>query len=90
MVGNQRVGIFHDKAGRTHLVTAVCTHADWPLDFCRSSQTWECPRHGARFAVDGSVIDGPVSRPLDAVSIPTAQWENLPPDELCERLRREQ
>jgi Rieske Fe-S protein len=48
--------------------SAVCTHAG-----CTVSEvvdgTIVCPCHGSRFNLDGSVANGPASRPLDARAV---------------------
>ncbi|MFJ8670085.1 FAD-dependent oxidoreductase [Streptomyces sp. NPDC093600] len=52
----------HYVAGRSHL---RCTHMGCELGFNDAEQTWECPCHGSRFAADGSVLQGPATRPLE-------------------------
>ncbi|MFE6462386.1 FAD-dependent oxidoreductase [Streptomyces cinereoruber] len=42
-----------------------CTHMGCELGFDEAEQTWECPCHGSRFAADGSVLQGPATRPLE-------------------------
>lgn len=74
-----RVGVFCDAAGELHAVTAVCTHLDWELEFNPGSQSWDCPRHGAKFAIDGAVIDGPATTPLNTVCLPDQVRARLSP-----------
>ncbi|MCX4986755.1 FAD-dependent oxidoreductase [Streptomyces sp. NBC_00572] len=42
-----------------------CTHMGCELGFNEAEQTWECPCHGSRFAADGSILQGPATRPLE-------------------------
>ncbi|MEV6558184.1 Rieske 2Fe-2S domain-containing protein [Nocardia sp. NPDC051756] len=67
--GKNRVGVFCDSAGELHAVLARCTHIDWELDFNPEGQSWDCPRHGARFSIDGAVLHGPATDPLGTVCL---------------------
>jgi cytochrome b6-f complex iron-sulfur subunit len=42
-----------------------CTHLGCRVPFCKSSQWFECPCHGARFDRVGERRDGPAPRGLD-------------------------
>lgn len=56
-------------AGGLFAVTAVCTHEG---AICAvSGSDYLCPRHGATFKFDGTIISGPVSVPLQHYSMCT-------------------
>ncbi|MBC7299990.1 MAG: FAD-dependent oxidoreductase [Nocardia sp.] len=50
--------------GRTHAVSAVCTHLRGIVNWNDAEKTWDCPLHGSRFAPDGTVLEGPATAPL--------------------------
>ncbi|MFD3702168.1 FAD-dependent oxidoreductase [Nocardia sp. NPDC058658] len=50
--------------GRTHRVSAVCTHLRGIVNWNDAEKTWDCPLHGSRFAPDGAVLEGPATAPL--------------------------
>jgi glycine/D-amino acid oxidase-like deaminating enzyme len=53
-------------AGQRHRVSAICPHAGGILRWNDAEHSWDCPLHGSRFAADGSVLEGPATRGLDA------------------------
>jgi glycine/D-amino acid oxidase-like deaminating enzyme/nitrite reductase/ring-hydroxylating ferredoxin subunit len=50
--------------GTRHVVDARCTHLGCTVSFNKPERSWECPCHGSRFDLDGSVLGGPATRPL--------------------------
>ncbi|MGX1806087.1 Rieske 2Fe-2S domain-containing protein [Nocardia sp. NPDC055321] len=79
-VDAKRVGVVCDRAGVLHAVEARCTHIDWELDFDHRTVSWKCPRHGARFSIDGSVLEGPATTALSQVELPTNLITKLRPN----------
>lgn len=65
--GAHPVAVARDRNGTLHAVKATCTHLGCLVGFNDGEQTWDCPCHGSRFALDGSVLDGPASQPLERV-----------------------
>jgi glycine/D-amino acid oxidase-like deaminating enzyme/nitrite reductase/ring-hydroxylating ferredoxin subunit len=57
--------VHRDDQGALHAVSAVCTHMGCLVAFNNAERTWECPCHGSRFGIDGSVLQGPALLPLD-------------------------
>ncbi|MER6064064.1 FAD-dependent oxidoreductase [Streptomyces sp. NPDC001792] len=63
--GGGRLAVHRDEEGALHAVSARCTHLGCLVAFNRAERAWECPCHGSRFDVDGTVIQGPAVRPLE-------------------------
>jgi glycine/D-amino acid oxidase-like deaminating enzyme/nitrite reductase/ring-hydroxylating ferredoxin subunit len=65
--GNDRRGVYVGEDGHRYEVSAVCTHLGCIVAWNNGERTWDCPCHGSRFAVDGTVIEGPATKPLGRV-----------------------
>src|SRR5215207_1322316 len=65
--GSAIVAVARDQEGTLHRVRATCTHMGCIVGFNDAEQTWDCPCHGSRFRLDGSVLDGPATTPLAPV-----------------------
>jgi Rieske Fe-S protein len=66
---DQKIVITQPQAGSFHAFTAICTHQGCIVGTV-SGGTIDCPCHGSKYsAVNGSVVNGPATLPLAAVSI---------------------
>jgi glycine/D-amino acid oxidase-like deaminating enzyme/nitrite reductase/ring-hydroxylating ferredoxin subunit len=63
-IGIEQCAVYRDEEGTLHALSATCTHLGCTVRFNDSERAWECPCHGSRFAVDGTVLQGPANRPL--------------------------
>ena len=63
--GVGKVGVFRDDGGALHAVSLRCTHLGCLVTFNSAERSWDCPCHGSRFDVDGAVLAGPASKPLE-------------------------
>jgi glycine/D-amino acid oxidase-like deaminating enzyme/nitrite reductase/ring-hydroxylating ferredoxin subunit len=68
-IGGRHCAVYRDDAGGLHAVSARCTHLGCIVHFNDAETAWECPCHGSRFSVDGSVIQGPANTPLSQVDV---------------------
>ncbi|NBE52821.1 FAD-dependent oxidoreductase [Streptomyces boluensis] len=66
----KRCAVYRDEDGRATALSARCTHLGCLVHFNPAERTWECPCHGSRFATDGSVLQGPATRPLEPRAVP--------------------
>jgi glycine/D-amino acid oxidase-like deaminating enzyme/nitrite reductase/ring-hydroxylating ferredoxin subunit len=63
--GLGKKGIYRDEDGALHAVSLRCTHMGCLVRFNAAERSWDCPCHGSRFAIDGSVLEGPAVQPLE-------------------------
>jgi glycine/D-amino acid oxidase-like deaminating enzyme/nitrite reductase/ring-hydroxylating ferredoxin subunit len=63
--GAGKTGVFRDEDGTLHAVSLRCTHLGCLLRFNAAERSWDCPCHGSRFDVDGGILEGPATSPLE-------------------------
>ncbi|MFW5830098.1 MAG: FAD-dependent oxidoreductase, partial [Planctomycetota bacterium] len=59
------VARLHD--GSLHACSATCPHMGCRVHYNDSDRSFDCPCHGSRFALDGTVIEGPASDALEPI-----------------------
>ncbi len=64
VVKEKHLAVYRDGKGVIHTLSSVCTHKQCDVGWNDKDKTWDCPCHGARYAVDGHVINGPAVEPL--------------------------
>lgn len=57
------VWVLHRADDSFAAVWRVCTHGACDVEV-RTNEQFECPCHGSVFAIDGTVVRGPATRPL--------------------------
>jgi glycine/D-amino acid oxidase-like deaminating enzyme/nitrite reductase/ring-hydroxylating ferredoxin subunit len=62
--GLGKTGVYRDLDGEPHAVSLRCTHLGCLVRFNPAERSWDCPCHGSRFDIDGSVLEGPATKPL--------------------------
>jgi glycine/D-amino acid oxidase-like deaminating enzyme/nitrite reductase/ring-hydroxylating ferredoxin subunit len=61
----ERLAVYRDHDGKVHALSSVCTHQGCQVAFNAVERSWDCPCHGSRFDIDGRVLDGPATKPLE-------------------------
>jgi glycine/D-amino acid oxidase-like deaminating enzyme/nitrite reductase/ring-hydroxylating ferredoxin subunit len=64
LVNGRRCGGYRNDEGELYVVDTTCTHMGCECSWNHGDHTWDCPCHGSRFAVDGTVVEGPAKQPL--------------------------
>jgi len=65
---DQAIVITQPTAGVVKAFSTVCTHQGCAVDEIAGG-TINCPCHGSKFKLDGSVANGPAARPLPPVTV---------------------
>src|SRR6202011_5336134 len=64
-----------DQKGSTHVFAINCSHLGCPIGLNATDKTFDCPCHGSRFHLDGTVLHGPAADPLSHLT-----WQQDPSD----------
>jgi Rieske Fe-S protein len=63
------------SAGEFKGFSAICTHKGCTVDKVADG-TIDCPCHGSKFNLDGSVANGPAAKPLESAAV-TVQGDSI-------------
>jgi glycine/D-amino acid oxidase-like deaminating enzyme/nitrite reductase/ring-hydroxylating ferredoxin subunit len=67
--GLRKIAVYRDYDNSLRAFSAVCTHLGCIVKWNSDEQSFDCPCHGSRFAVDGTVINGPAKSDLAKIKI---------------------
>jgi glycine/D-amino acid oxidase-like deaminating enzyme/nitrite reductase/ring-hydroxylating ferredoxin subunit len=73
--GARLLAVYRDDDGALSARSAVCTHVGCIVRWNATESSWDCPCHGSRFDVHGSVLNGPARTPLAVAELEEAQYE---------------
>lgn len=65
------VAAYRDPDGDLHAVSPTCSHLGCGVRWNHAENTWDCPCHGSRFDIDGSVLTGPATESLRRIEVDT-------------------
>ena len=68
--GTRLLAVYRHADGQAQALSAACTHLGCAVHWNRAETSWDCPCHGSRFAIDGSVLHGPAHAPLASRPVP--------------------
>jgi Rieske Fe-S protein len=63
------VAAYRGPGGDLHGVSPTCTHLGCTIRWNHAEKSWDCPCHGSRFDVDGTVLNGPATAPLEQIEL---------------------
>jgi len=61
-------GFVVKNQGKVTVFAQNCSHLGCSIAFNKDAKTLDCPCHGSRFRLDGSVLHGPAAAPLSHLS----------------------
>lgn len=65
-VDGKLTAVVKDATGATTMRSAICRHLGCVVQWNQVERSFDCPCHGSRYDVDGSVLDGPATSGLAA------------------------
>lgn len=67
--------VIYNIDGKYIAFSLTCTHLGCIVE--EDSKGFACPCHGSRFAIDGSVLEGPAKEPLRALRVEVTEENTL-------------
>lgn len=68
-IDGDKHAVYRSPSGELSVLSPVCPHLRCHVNWNPAENTWDCPCHGSRFAIDGRVIEGPALQPLTRHSV---------------------
>ncbi len=65
----QQIAVCKDENGRLAALHPVCPHAGCIVQWNSAEKSWDCPCHGARYSMEGELLNGPASKSLQKISL---------------------
>ncbi|MBO9204354.1 MULTISPECIES: FAD-dependent oxidoreductase [Niastella] len=64
-----KIALYKDPEGNLHVLNPTCTHLKCGVTWNAAELSWDCPCHGARYSIDGDVLNGPANMDLKKIDL---------------------
>jgi Rieske Fe-S protein len=68
-LNNETMALYKDAQGSLHAVNPTCTHMKCSVAWNSAEKSWDCPCHGARYSIEGEVLNGPADANLELIEL---------------------
>ena len=68
-LNNEAMALYKDEHGSLHAVNPTCTHMKCSVAWNAAEKSWDCPCHGARYSIEGDVLNGPADANLELIEL---------------------
>jgi glycine/D-amino acid oxidase-like deaminating enzyme/nitrite reductase/ring-hydroxylating ferredoxin subunit len=68
-LNNETMALYKDSTGALHAVNPTCTHMKCSVAWNAAEKSWDCPCHGARYSIEGEVLNGPADANLELIEL---------------------
>ena len=68
-LNNETMALYKDEHGSLHAVNPTCTHMKCSVAWNAAEKSWDCPCHGARYSIEGDVLNGPADANLELIEL---------------------
>ena len=69
-IDGETLAVYRDENAVLHVMSPVCRHMKYIVQWNAAEKTWDCPCHGGRYDATGNVIMGPPMKPLERRKLP--------------------
>ncbi|MFX1705433.1 FAD-dependent oxidoreductase [Chitinophaga sp. CC14] len=66
---DQKIALYKDEAGKLYALKPTCTHLKCDVSWNNAERSWDCPCHGARYDIEGRVLNTPADQGLEQLDI---------------------
>jgi glycine/D-amino acid oxidase-like deaminating enzyme/nitrite reductase/ring-hydroxylating ferredoxin subunit len=68
-LNNETMALYKDDTGILHALNPTCTHMKCSVAWNAAEKSWDCPCHGARYSIEGEVLNGPADANLELIEL---------------------
>jgi Rieske Fe-S protein len=65
----ETIALYRSEEGELKALAPTCTHMGCHVTWNDTERSWDCPCHGARYGIDGTVLTGPADKDLERISL---------------------
>jgi len=65
----EKIAVYRSANDQIYALSPVCTHAYCIVNWNSQEKSWDCPCHGARYDINGIVLNGPAEKNLEKIDI---------------------
>jgi Rieske Fe-S protein len=71
------LALYKDEHHVLHALNSTCTHIGCTVGWNVTERSWDCPCHGARYSIEGEMLNGPAQKNLQQIELNVEETEEV-------------